>query len=240
MKGRKHTAEQAIRKLREGERLAAEGKNVAEVARELEISEQTYSRWRNQYGDMKADDAKELRRLRDENGRLKRVVADLTLDNQMLKEVARKLLSPSRRRDAVVHLREVFGVSERRACRVTGQQRTTQRHARRVLAPEEALRARLRGDCADVAAGRLPARLGAATQRGVAGQPQACAKALARGGASCSRQRHETPPAWHQHCSSLSPVSGAAQPRMGARLHLRRHLRRAAHQGALDVRRVHP
>jgi putative transposase len=53
-------------------------------------------------------------------------------------------VSPSRRRDAVVHLREVFGVSERRACRVTGQQRTTQRHARRVLAPEEALRARLR------------------------------------------------------------------------------------------------
>src|ERR1035437_1426861 len=89
MKGRKHTAEQVIRKLREGERLAAEGKNVAEVARELEISEQTYSRWRNQYGGMKADDAKELRRLRDENGRLKRVVADLTLDNQMLKEVDR-------------------------------------------------------------------------------------------------------------------------------------------------------
>jgi transposase-like protein len=61
MKGRKHTAEQVIRKLREGERLAAEGKNVAEVARELEISEQTYSRWRNQYGGMKADDAKERR-----------------------------------------------------------------------------------------------------------------------------------------------------------------------------------
>jgi len=78
-----------IRKLREGERLAAEGMNVAEVARALEISEQTYSRWRNQYGGMKADDAKELRRLKDENGRLKRVVADLTLDNQMLKEIAR-------------------------------------------------------------------------------------------------------------------------------------------------------
>jgi transposase-like protein len=89
MQGRKHTAEQVIRKLREGERLAAEGKNVAKVARELEISEQTYSRWCNQYGGMKADDAKELRQLRDENGRLKRVVADLTLDNQMLKEVAR-------------------------------------------------------------------------------------------------------------------------------------------------------
>jgi putative transposase len=70
MKGRKHTAEQVIRKLREGERLAAEGMNVAEVARALGISEQTYSRWRNQYGGMKADDAKELRRLKHENGRL--------------------------------------------------------------------------------------------------------------------------------------------------------------------------
>jgi putative transposase len=89
MKGRKHTAEQVIRKLREGERLAAGGMSVAEVARALEISEQTYSRWRNQYGGMKADDAKELRRLKDENVRLKRLVADLTLDNQMLKEVAR-------------------------------------------------------------------------------------------------------------------------------------------------------
>jgi putative transposase len=89
MKGRKHTAEQAIRKLREGERLAAGGMSVAEVARALEISEQTYSRWRNQYGGMKVDDAKELRRLKDENVRLKRLVADLTLDNQMLKEVAR-------------------------------------------------------------------------------------------------------------------------------------------------------
>jgi putative transposase len=89
MNGRKHTAEQVIRKLREGERLAADGMNVAEVARALEISEQTYSRWRNQYGGMKADDAKELRRLKDENVRLKRLVADLTLDNQMLKEVAR-------------------------------------------------------------------------------------------------------------------------------------------------------
>jgi len=89
MKGRKHTAEQVIRKLREGERLAAEGKNVAEVARELEISEQTYSRWRNQYGGMKADDAKELKRLKDENMRLKRMVADQALDIEMLKEVAR-------------------------------------------------------------------------------------------------------------------------------------------------------
>ena len=88
MKGRKHTPEQIVRKLREADRLLSEGKNVAEVAKELGISEHTFGRWRNQYGGMKADDAKELRPLKDENGRLKRMVADLSLDNQILKEVA--------------------------------------------------------------------------------------------------------------------------------------------------------
>jgi transposase-like protein len=89
MKGRQHTPEQIVRKLREGERMLGEGKSLNEVAKSLEISDYTYLRWRNQYGGMKADDAKELRRLKDENVRLKRVVADLTLDNAMLKEVAR-------------------------------------------------------------------------------------------------------------------------------------------------------
>ena len=89
MKGRKHTPEQIVRKLREGERMLGEGKSLSEVAKSLEISDYTYLRWRNQYGGMKADDAKELRRLKDENVRLKRVVADLILDNAMLKEVAR-------------------------------------------------------------------------------------------------------------------------------------------------------
>jgi transposase-like protein len=89
VKGRKHTPEQVVRKLREADRLLAEGKTVAEVAKALEISEHTFGRWRNQYGGMKADEAKELRRLRDENGRLKRMVADQALDIEMLKEVAR-------------------------------------------------------------------------------------------------------------------------------------------------------
>jgi putative transposase len=86
---RKHTPEQIVRKLREGERLLAEGKAVTEVAKALGISEQTYSRWRNQYGGMKAEDAKELRRLKDENARLKRMVADQALDIEILKEAAR-------------------------------------------------------------------------------------------------------------------------------------------------------
>lgn len=89
MKRRKHTPEQIVRKLREAERLQAEGADIATVAKHLEISEQTFHRWRNQYGGMKADDAKKLKELEKENARLKHIVADLTLDNTALKEVAK-------------------------------------------------------------------------------------------------------------------------------------------------------
>ena len=65
MKQRHHTPEQVIRKLAEGEKLLAQGKTIEEVARHLEITESTWHRWRNQYGGMKADDAKELKELRE-------------------------------------------------------------------------------------------------------------------------------------------------------------------------------
>ena len=89
MQHRRHTPEQVIRKLREADKLLAEGADIATVARHLEVSEQTYHRWRNQYGGMKADDAKRLKELERENAQLKRIVADLTLDKEALKEVAR-------------------------------------------------------------------------------------------------------------------------------------------------------
>ena len=89
MKGRRHTPEQIVRKLREVERLLGEGQTIAEAAKQVEVSEQTYHRWRNQYGGMKADDAKRLRELERENGRLKRLVADQMLENDALREIAR-------------------------------------------------------------------------------------------------------------------------------------------------------
>jgi putative transposase len=90
MKRRRHTPEQVIRKLREAERLLGEGKTIPEAAKELGISEQTYHRWRNQYGGMKAtNDAKRLKELERENVQLKRIVADQVLENQALKEIAR-------------------------------------------------------------------------------------------------------------------------------------------------------
>ena len=88
MKQRRHTPEQVIRKLAEGEKLLAEGKTIEEVSRHLEISEQTWYRWRNQYGGMKADDAKRLKELEKENARLKKLLAEAELDKSMLKELA--------------------------------------------------------------------------------------------------------------------------------------------------------
>ena len=90
MKRRRHTPEQIVRKLREVERLLGEGQTIAEAAKQVEISEQTYHRWRNQYGGMKADDAKRLRELERESARLKRIVADKELEIDALKEIARR------------------------------------------------------------------------------------------------------------------------------------------------------
>lgn len=88
MKRRKHSPEQIIAKLREADALLATGATIGQVCQRLAVSEQTFHRWRNQYGGMKASDAKRLKELELENSRLKRVVADLTLDNAMLKELA--------------------------------------------------------------------------------------------------------------------------------------------------------
>ena len=87
MARRRHTPEQIIRKLREADRLLAEGAAVDDVARHLEVSEQTYHRWRNQFGGMKADDARRLRELERQNARLKRIVADQALDIDALREI---------------------------------------------------------------------------------------------------------------------------------------------------------
>jgi len=89
VKGRRYTPEQIVRKLREVDRLVGEGQTIAEAAKQVEISEQTYHRWRNQYGGMTADDARRLRELERENARLKRLVADKELEIDALREVAR-------------------------------------------------------------------------------------------------------------------------------------------------------
>ena len=104
--GRKrHTPEQIITGLREAEVGLARGKSVKLISRELGITEQTYYRWRREYGGMKVSQARRLKELERENGRLKRAVADLTLDKLIVEEAAQgKLLSPERRRRCVVRV----------------------------------------------------------------------------------------------------------------------------------------
>ncbi len=87
--GRKrHTAEEIIGKLRTAEIELAKGLGTAEVVRKLGITEQTYDRWRKEYGGLRLDQAKRLKELEKENTRLKKLVADQALDNAILKEVS--------------------------------------------------------------------------------------------------------------------------------------------------------
>jgi putative transposase len=84
------TTEQIIIKLREIELFCGQGKTIAEAVRQAEITEQTYYRWRKEYGGMNTTDAKRLKELEKENTRLKKLVADLSLDNAILKDVNSK------------------------------------------------------------------------------------------------------------------------------------------------------
>ena len=85
---KRHSPEQIIAKLRDTDAMLNSGKDLAVVLQSLEISESSYERWRAQYGGMKAEEAKRLKELADENRRLKQLVADQALDIQMLKHIA--------------------------------------------------------------------------------------------------------------------------------------------------------
>lgn len=89
MARKKHTPEQIVKKLREAEKHRAEGDTIGQAARKLGVTEQTLHRWKNQYGDLSKDQAKRLKELENENSRLKKMVAEMALDNEALKELAR-------------------------------------------------------------------------------------------------------------------------------------------------------
>ena len=83
-----YTPEQIINKLREAEIRLSQGNSIGEASRKVGVTEQTYYRWRKEYGGMRVEQAKKLKELEKENARLKKLVADLSLDNAILKEVA--------------------------------------------------------------------------------------------------------------------------------------------------------
>ncbi|MCK0139303.1 IS3 family transposase [Aliiroseovarius sp. F47248L] len=137
---KRHKPEEIVTKLRQVEVLCGQGMPRVDAIRQVQITEQTFYRWRKQYCGMGTDQLKELKRLQKENDRLRRAVSDLTLDKLILSEAAPgKLLSPSRRRACIDHVRSQFKVSERRACSVLGQHRSTQRRLPVGRADEERL-----------------------------------------------------------------------------------------------------
>lgn len=85
---KKHRPEEIVAKLRDADAMLSAGKDMAAVLQSLEVNEATLTRWRSQYGGMKSEEAKRLKQLEDENRRLKTLVADLSLDNQMLKHLS--------------------------------------------------------------------------------------------------------------------------------------------------------
>ncbi len=89
MARRIYTPERIINKLRKAEIFLSQGSTVGEAARKIEVTEQTYYRWRREYGGMRIEQVKRLKQLEKENTRLKRIVADLSLDNDILKEASR-------------------------------------------------------------------------------------------------------------------------------------------------------
>ena len=88
MAKKSHSPELIINKLREAELLLNQGSAVSEASRKIGVTEQTYYRWRKEYGGMRIEQAKKLKSLEKENARLKKLVADISLDNAILKEVA--------------------------------------------------------------------------------------------------------------------------------------------------------
>ena len=222
MRWKKHTPEEIVAKLRQVDVLVSQGAPVADAVRQIGVSEVTYYRWRREYGGLKVDQVKRLKELELENGRLRRVVSDLTLDKLILQEAAPgKFLGPARRpRLASSTSGGAFRTSsERRASAALGQHRSTQRKVPRGREAEQRLTADL------VALARRYGRLGYrkinAVLRSTAGWVVNDRGSSGSGGARGSRSRSGNPNVvvsgstrWIMH----PPAAGAPQSRLVLRL----------------------
>jgi putative transposase len=163
LKKTKFTAAQIVFALRQ----ADTGVTVAEVGRKMGISEATYYNGKKKYGGLGVPELRRLKQLEEENQHLKQLVADLSLDKQMLQDVLKKVLKPVQRRHAAHHLLDAYRISARRACRVLRLQRASfayQAHRR----DDTVLRLRLRLPGASAGALRQSATLYPAAPRGLA------------------------------------------------------------------------
>ncbi|WP_420796221.1 IS3 family transposase [Burkholderia gladioli] len=140
MKRKRFSIEQIVAVLKQAEL----GMPVADLIRQVGISEQTFYRWKKQYAGMQSDQVRELKQLQDENARLKKLVAELSLDKAILQDVASKSgPRPALRRDVVAYVVSHYGLTMRRACRLLKQPRSVQ-YYRSVKDPRPELRSRMR------------------------------------------------------------------------------------------------
>ncbi|MDN7919192.1 IS3 family transposase (plasmid) [Burkholderia gladioli pv. alliicola] len=140
MKRKRFSIEQIVAVLKQAEL----GMPVADLIRQVGISEQTFYRWKKQYAGMQSDQVRELKQLQDENARLKKLVAELSLDKAILQDVAfKKVARPALRRDVVAYVVSHYGLTMRRACRLLKQPRSVQ-YYRSVKDPRPELRSRMR------------------------------------------------------------------------------------------------
>src|SRR4051794_4188826 len=128
---KRRTADEVARLLRDVDRDLAKGLTVSDVCRKLGIAETTYSRWRQRNDPAQVDADRRGRELEAEVERLKRLVAELMLNKQMLQDLAKKVVSPDQQRAAVDYLGAHYGVSQRRSCGVMGRSRSTVRYRRK-------------------------------------------------------------------------------------------------------------
>ena len=221
MPKKKHTAEEIINKLREAEGIIAAGGTVAEAVRRIGVSEQTFYRWRSEYGGLRVDQARRLKQLETENSRLKRAVAELTLDNQILKEAGRETSeprpSPPLRRTrrgstggvGAAGLQGAGATPLHPAPRAAGQGRRA--------GPDQ----RHRGTGHQVRPVRLPADHRPAEGCRVASEPQAGGADLAAGGVEGAGQAAQKGTAVAERRVHHPAEAGEEKPRMG--LGLRPH-----------------
>jgi putative transposase len=139
MAGKREKPEDIVMKLRQVEVLQGQGMSVAEAVRQVGMTQQTYYRWRRQYGGMSRDQLKRLKELEKENPAEACGLGSDAGQADPDRGGAGKLLSPSRRRQCIDHVRQTLGVSERRACRTLGQHRSTQRKVPRGRPDEDRL-----------------------------------------------------------------------------------------------------
>ena len=128
MASRRHSANDIVTTLRNADAMLAQGRRLKEVLLTVSVTPITYYRWRKQYHGLSVDHVERLLALQAENSRLRRMVAGLTQDKSILLSVMDDHLpTVALRRDSVARVQTLLGVSQRRACRVLGQNRSTQR-----------------------------------------------------------------------------------------------------------------